>query len=53
MFNLARGTDRSFREGQVIGGIAPRDADSYRTIFCGKLTVIKQRDLILDLWYRS
>ena len=36
MFNLAKGTDRSFREGQVLGGVGPRDADSYRTLFAGK-----------------
>ena len=36
MFNTAKGTDRSFREGQVLGGIGPRDADTFRTMFCGK-----------------
>ena len=36
MFNIARGTDRSFREGQVLGGVALRDADSFRTLSAGK-----------------
>ena len=36
MFNLAKGTDRSFREGQVLGGVAPRDADTFRIMECGK-----------------
>ena len=40
MFNCARGTDRSFREGQVLGGVALRDAESYRTLSCGKWTPI-------------
>lgn len=36
MFNIAKGTDRGFREGQVLGGVALRDADTYRTMSCGK-----------------
>lgn len=40
MFNFSKSTDRGFRENMVLGGCAVRDADSYRTMSCGKLTIL-------------
>ena len=38
MFNYATNTTH-YRTDRVLGGLSRSDADSYRTLFCGKLQV--------------
>lgn len=39
MFNYATNTTH-YRTDRVLGGLSRSDADSYRTLFCGKLQQI-------------